>query len=97
MTIRDIVPFRKKSVPVRREGEHPVDRLRSEMDALFDSFFGGFSLDPFEGFRTRSFSPDINVAETDKEIKVSAELPGMDDKDIEVNLNRDSLTIRGEK
>jgi HSP20 family protein len=37
------------------------------------------------------------VSETDKEIKVSAELPGMDEKDIDVSLTRDSLTIKGEK
>jgi HSP20 family protein len=37
------------------------------------------------------------VSETDKEIKVSAELPGMDDKDIDVSLTRDALTIKGEK
>ncbi len=97
MTWRDIVPFKKRSVPVRREKEHPFERLHDEMDALFDEFFREFSIEPFEGRHARSFSPSIDVAETDKEIKVSVELPGMDDKDVEVNLNRDSLTIRGEK
>jgi HSP20 family protein len=43
------------------------------------------------------FVPHVDVVDTDKEIKVSAELPGMDDKDIEVTLNADTLTIRGEK
>lgn len=98
MTWRDIVPFKKRSVPVRREsGGHPIERLREEMDALFDDFFGGFSLEPFEGRYAKSFTPNVDVSETDKAIRVSAELPGMDDKDIEVNLQRDSLTIRGEK
>lgn len=97
MAWKDIVPFKKRSVPVRREGGHPFDRLRDEMDALFDDFYKGFSMEPFEGHHTRSFSPSIDVSETDKEIKVAAELPGMDDKDIEVNLNKDSLTIKGEK
>ena len=97
MAWKDIVPFKKRSVPVRRENGHPFERLRDEMDALFDDFYKGFSMEPFEGHHARSFSPNIDVAETDKEIKVIAELPGMDDKDIEVNLNRDSLTIRGEK
>ena len=97
MTWKDIVPFKKRSIPVRRENGHPFQRLHDERDSLFDDFFRGFSIEPFEGRQARSFSPNIDIAETDKEIKVSAELPGMDDKDIEVNLNRDSLTIRGEK
>lgn len=90
-------PLKKRSVPVRRESVYPFERLRDEMDALFDDFFGGSGIEPFEGRHAISFSPNIDVAETDKGIRVSAELPGMDDKDIEVNLNKDSLTIRGEK
>lgn len=97
MTWKDIVPFKKRRVPVKRESGHPFERLRDEMDSLFDEFYRGFSMEPFYGGEAKPFYPDIDVAETDKEIKISAELPGMDEKDIEVNLNRDSLTIRGEK
>jgi HSP20 family protein len=97
MTWKDIVPFKKRSVPVRRDNGHPFQRLHDEMDALFDDFYREFSLEPFGGLQTRAFSPNIDLAETDKEIKVIADLPGMDDKDIEVKLNNDSLTIRGEK
>lgn len=97
MTWKDIVPFKKRDLPVKREGGHPLERLRDEMDSLFDDFFSGFSMEPFEGRYAKSFSPNVDVSETDKGIKISAELPGMDDKDIEVNLNRDSLTIKGEK
>ncbi|UCH79662.1 MAG: Hsp20/alpha crystallin family protein [Nitrospiraceae bacterium] len=97
MTWKDIVPFKKRSVPARRDNGHPFQRLHDEMDALFDDFFTGFNMEPFEGRQARPFRPNIDVSETDNEFRVSAELPGMDDKDIEVNLNRDSLTIRGEK
>ncbi|GBE03327.1 MAG TPA: Hsp20/alpha crystallin family protein [Nitrospirae bacterium] len=97
MTWKDIVPFKKRSVPVRRESGHPFERLHGEMDTLFEDFFRDFSMEPFEGRYAGSFSPNIDVAETDKEIKISAELPGMDEKEIEVNVNNDSITIRGEK
>jgi HSP20 family protein len=97
MEWKDIVPFKKRGVPMRRGDGHPLGRLHEEMDALFEDFFKGFSVDTFEGPQARKFSPNIDVAETDKEIRVSAELPGMDDKDIEVNMNKDSLTIKGEK
>ena len=44
-----------------------------------------------------AFSPSVDVRETDKEIVVSAEIPGMEEKDIQVELAADGLTIRGEK
>jgi HSP20 family protein len=65
------------------------------MDHLFDDFFESFGLTPFEPFG--AFSPRVDVSETDKEIKVSAELPGLDENDIEVSLARNLLTISGEK
>ena len=97
MTWKDIVPFKKREVAVRRDGRHPFERLHEEMDTLFEDFFRGFSMEPLEGRYAGSFSPNIDVAETDKEIKISAELPGMEDKDIDVSLNKDNITIKGEK
>jgi HSP20 family protein len=96
MAIRDIVPFGKKNIPVRREDENPFAVLRSEMDSLFENFFRGFDLQPFES-RLGGFNPKVDVTENDKEIKISAELPGMDEKDIDVSLQKDVLTIKGEK
>ena len=66
------------------------------MDSLFDNFYRGFDIGPFES-RLGAFSPKVDVTENDKEIKISAELPGMDEKDIEVSLHNDMLTIKGEK
>jgi HSP20 family protein len=86
----------EKSVPVRREEYNPFAMLRHEMNTLFDNFFSGFEIEPFEK-RFGAFSPSIDVKEDEKEIKVSAELPGMDDKDIDVSLTKDALTIKGEK
>lgn len=94
--IKDIVPFWKRSVPVRRDEYEPFSLFRQEMNRLFDNFFHGFDLELFER-RLGTFSPNVDVSESDKEIKVTAELPGMDDKDIDVSLSKDSLTIKGEK
>ena len=99
---KDIVP---KATPetqldVRREWEYPFGAFQREMNKLFDDFFGGFELSPWAPVERRLasvFTPHVDVSETDKEIKVSAELPGMDDKDIDVSLTRDALTIKGEK
>ncbi len=96
MTLKDLIPTRKRSVPVRHE-ESPFETLRREMDSLFDSFSRAFDIEPFWERRLGAFYPSVDVTENGKEIQVSAELPGMDEKDIEVSLGSDSLTIKGEK
>lgn len=96
MALKDLVTFGKKDVPVRRESDHPFALLRKEFDDLFDNFFRSFDMQPFEG-RIGAFSPKVDVTENEKEFRVSAELPGMEDKDIDVSLQNDMLTIRGEK
>jgi len=101
MPITDLIPWRKK-VPVERREEtlsgeeHRLTLFQHEMNRLFDQFFRGFDLAPFGG-EWAAFSPQVDVVEKDDEIVVSAELPGLDDKDIDVSLSNDTLTIRGEK
>lgn len=99
MAIRDLLPdFRnKREVPVRREEwSNPFLSFQREMNRLFDNFFSDFSPARFEeGFG--GYFPNIDVKETDKEIRVEAELPGLDDKDIDISVSDDVLTLRGEK
>jgi len=97
MAMKDLVLWKwgEKQAPVKREQE-PFYALQRDMNRLFDEFFSDFGLRPF-GESWRSFSPSIDVTETDQEIKMSAELPGLDDNDIEVKLANDILTISGEK
>jgi HSP20 family protein len=98
MTLTNLVPwsFGKKRVPVRHYDYDPFTSLQREMDTLFENFFHGSDADFFGG-RTSSFSPSVEVKENEKEIKVSAELPGLSKKDIDLSLSHDSLTISGEK
>lgn len=95
MSKKTITPVKKEIVPARREEYHPFSLLRQEIDSLFENFFRGFDIEPFKRFG--SFSPSIDVKESEKDISVTAELPGMDEKDIDVSLTRDSITIKGEK
>jgi HSP20 family protein len=97
MTLRNIIPSGKKSVPVRRNSNSPFSLLRREMDDLFNNFFNGFEMEPFFGRHDGVFSPTVDITENNREIRVSAELPGMDDRDIDVTLGKESLTIKGEK
>jgi HSP20 family protein len=96
MDIKKLSSSEGKSLPARREEYGPFSFFRQEMNKLFDNFLHGFDVEPFEK-RFGAFSPSVDITETDKEIKVSAELPGMDEKDIDVSLTKDALTIKGEK
>jgi HSP20 family protein len=69
------------------------------MNRLFDDVFGGFGLPTVFGpaLRQMPAAPKIDVNETDNEIQVTAEMPGIDHNDVEVLLEDDRLIIRGEK
>lgn len=96
MNIKSLIPFRRKNIPIRREEYDSFSFLRQAMNRLFDDFDRGLWLEPFDR-KFEGFSPRVDVSETDKEIIITAELPGMDDKDIDVSLNKEMLTIKGEK
>jgi HSP20 family protein len=73
--------------------------LTRELDRMFEDFFGGRSFWPFslEPSRSSAFVPSVDVQESDKEIRVLADLPGLDEKDVQVDLTDEGLSIRGEK
>ncbi|MBF0566605.1 MAG: Hsp20/alpha crystallin family protein [Nitrospirae bacterium] len=98
MNFRDLVPWGfGKSYPLARTMEDfPLSGLQKGVNNILEGFFKGFDAYPFEGLHGR-FSPRINVTDTDKEIVVSAELPGIDEKDIDISLTDDSITLKGEK
>ncbi len=101
MAITDLIPWKREEqrVPVRREESYPLQSLQQEMNRLFDEFFNRLNLTPFRMLEEQwdVFSPRVNVVENDKQVKVSAELPGLDEKDIDVSLSNNVLTISGEK
>lgn len=81
-----------------------AQRLRREMDRLFDDFTGGFwgrSLFAPSALRrgesTFAGMPAVDVAETDKAYEITAELPGMEEKNVEAKLANGILSIKGEK
>ncbi len=100
MRIKDLIPWAN-----HREGEqqpardmHPLASLQREVNRLFDDFWGRFEQRgssvpaPLEGGLAVA-----DVVETDASIEVTVELPGLDEKDLDVSIAADALTIRGEK
>jgi len=80
--LRELTPFRD------------FERMRREMDHLWDSFF---ERRPRRGEEEMEWLPALDLAETNNEIVVKAEVPGMDPKDIDISLSDGILTIKGEK
>ena len=102
MTIRDLIPWnRGRDVAVQRgENANPLLTLHREMNRVFDDVLRGFDVTPFGSDRLfdRTLGwPNIEVSETDKEVKVTAELPGLEEKDVGVELANGVLVIKGEK
>ncbi|MGR3322984.1 MAG: Hsp20/alpha crystallin family protein [Pseudooceanicola sp.] len=93
------------SEPSRAEGWPAISSLRSEIDRLFDDFGTGFWRSPvarrlpdlLPATRNWAVAPATEVADCDGEYRITAELPGMEVKDIEIKMTDGIITIRGEK
>jgi HSP20 family protein len=95
------------TTPARTTSD-PFRALRNEMDRLFDRFAVGVHLPSWRGMfgaepagrieRSFTFSaPAVDVTEDEKAYKITAEMPGLDDKNVEVTIAGDLLTLKGEK
>jgi HSP20 family protein len=96
MDIRNLIPFGKKNIDVRRVKENPFAVMQSEMNRMFDAFNKHWGIGAFPEM-TGTFMPRLDVTEDAKVLTVTAELPGMSEKEIDLSISGDALTIRGEK
>jgi HSP20 family protein len=76
----------------RFEPTKTLRNLRADIDTLFDRF-----VEKPLGIITGQVVPPLDIVETDTELLVRMDLPGVDEKDIEVSIQNESLTIRGQK
>ncbi len=99
-----LIPWRKGEESLLSSRHmREVDLLHQRMNDLFDDFFESFESvfadEPLSrrGMKGLAGSPSFEVSETEDEFRVKAELPGMEEKEIEVSLEGDHLTVSGEK
>lgn len=83
-------------IPFTRRGDDPFMSLQREMNRLFEDTFRGVPAVAGTG-NGRALAPSMDVKETDKAVEVQAELPGVDQKDLDVSYADGVLTIKGEK
>jgi len=106
------LPIKTEATPAKQPAKapdwQPFDVLRNQVDRLFHDFQTGFLQAPFlrpfpdiESYWRRDLgfnvTPAIDIVEKDKAFEVTAELPGLDAKDVDVQLANGMLTIKGEK
>lgn len=100
MAIKDLIPWGRdtRPVPLQRQGEeHPFLALHREMNRLFDDVFGRSWTPSLSSFGAPATTwPRVEVVSDDKTVKVTAELPGLEEKDVDLRLEKDALLISGE-
>lgn len=101
-------PQTKEESPVPHKFANPFSEFRHEMDGLFDRFFSARpafdfrfpvreSFDTLETPKAGLMIPEIDIHESQKNIKLRAELPGMEKDDIALTLQEGIITLKGEK
>ncbi len=95
--LRDLVPSTQR--PLSRFESDPIINFRKAMDRLFDNFNGEFEgLTPANWSQSlQSFTPKLELEDKDDKMLLTAELPGLTDKDVQVEVSKDYLTVKGEK
>jgi HSP20 family protein len=80
---------------IRRRGDvfGDLGRMQEDMNRFFDDFFGEHR----HGLAEGAWLPAVDVSETENEFVVRAELPGMSHEDIDINVQNNILTLKGEK
>ncbi|RWH82160.1 MAG: Hsp20/alpha crystallin family protein [Mesorhizobium sp.] len=103
MSVRDLIPWGRgngNSAPsLLRDGDRdPFVSLHREVNRLFDDAFRSFGARlPAFGSSFAASWPSVEISDTDKEVRVTAEIPGLEESDIEVLLEDGALKLKGEK
>jgi HSP20 family protein len=95
MALPNLVPFNPRSTALDNTALAGWDDLHRDMDRLFDSFFGTLPVTRTSAVTGPNLS--LDVSETDKAYTIHADLPGFEEKDVDVTLADNILTIKGER
>ena len=93
-----LTPWRSRRAEMAPASDMNYFALQERINRMFDDFFQGFGMEPFDLSQSQGdTTPRVDITESDKHVRVTAELPGVAEKDVEVFLEDGALTIRGEK
>jgi HSP20 family protein len=101
MALSDLIPWAgSRRGGALRHGSDPMRALQSDLNRVFEDFFRGFDMPGFSSndqMLAGTRMPDVDVKDTGNAIEVKAELPGVNEEDIELSISDGALVIRGEK
>jgi HSP20 family protein len=100
MAIRDLIPWnnRDRGIDIHRGLDaSPFLALHREMNRMFDDVLRGFDFPQFGAGAFEGGWPRIDLEETNREVRITAELPGLDEKDVSLEIANGVLSIAGEK
>jgi len=83
-------------IPWRRANGGPFNLMRREVDDMFRRFFAE-PVEEMSGLTVHEWAPSVDVEESEKEVLVKADLPGVDPKDVEISVTEGALVLKGEK
>lgn len=96
------LPVQRNDLPAASGPVSPILQLHREIDRLFDDAFRGFgfpalNMPQWPSDWSGMLKPALDIQETDKQYKIALEVPGVEEKDIQITLDNDVLMVRGEK
>jgi HSP20 family protein len=94
MNLKSLIPIGRGRLSPWARTNDPFMTLQREVERVFEDFSRGW---PTFAAGTTELTPKMDATETDKEFELTFELPGLEEKDVEVNVADNVLTIRGEK
>lgn len=100
MALTDLVPWgrnRSISSPRMSDDSYPFVALQRNMNRIFEDFSSGFGLPSMTRSAWAGAWPRVEIHETGNEVKITADLPGLEEKDIELSLHDGVLMLKGEK
>ena len=87
-----LIPWNRPEKP-----KHEVTNLQGEINRLFEDFFSDPFYSPSQGRTDAGWGPPMTITDDAKSVSIECELPGVDAKDVDISVDDDVLTIRGEK
>lgn len=91
-----LIPWKGKREAIRPE-DNPLEDIRAEVEHMFERFFEYPRAFGFPGFGETSYQPAIDIAESEREVLIRAELPGLTPDDFQVDVTGNQLLLAGEK
>lgn len=93
-----VIPFRwVRELDQDNRATRPLGSLQKEVNRLMDGFFNDWEVVPLTTSTSAAITPHLDIVEGEKDFTIHAELPGLDENDLDLSFAKGVLTLKGEK